>query len=297
MVKNLRNNKLIALCLFLWALLSAGSAVASEISLTGSVDKTDIAFEDSVTLTVEIKWLGDITAYKFEVLPLPTCENLKVTGTSASISSKTSEGQGITVRTFTYVLRPTQAGTGTIEPITLDYTSLPDSTTGQLATQQFHILIAKPILRGSESNLPWLAKILIWGAALIVIVAIILIIIIKKHSKPSEPQVTPAQKFLDELGVVKKDFANDRKQFFTRLHKLLIIFLESNYGLALSGKTTQLILKDMEPLEMPAEIKEKIGQWLLQADKEKFAPGTGAPGDVIRLATEIEDIFRKQMMQ
>ncbi|MEW5923890.1 MAG: BatD family protein [Candidatus Zixiibacteriota bacterium] len=297
MIKNSGNDRLITLFLILGAVLLTGSAVASEISLTGSVDKTDIAFEDSVTLTVEIKWLGDITAYNFQVLPLPECENLKVAGTSSSISSRTSEGQGITVRTFTYVLRPTQAGIATIEPVTIDYTSLPDSTTGQLATQQFKVLIAAPVLRGNETNLPWFAKILILLAALVVIGGVILIIIIKKHSAPPEPRITPVQKFLEELGIIKKDFANDRKQFFTRLHKLLVIFLETNYGLSLSGQTTQLILKNMESVEAPAEMKEKIGQWLMHADKEKFAPGAGSPGDVIRLATEIEELFRKQMMQ
>ncbi|PKK84808.1 MAG: hypothetical protein CVT49_01240 [candidate division Zixibacteria bacterium HGW-Zixibacteria-1] len=282
----------IIIILILATALSVTSAAASEISLTGSVNKTDIAFEDSVTLTVEIKWLGDITAYNFQVLPLPTCENLKVAGTSSSISSKTSEGQGITIRTFKYVLRPTQAGVGTIEPVTLDYVHVPDSTTGQLATQQFKVLIAAPLLRGNETNLPWFAKILILLAALVVVVVVI-IIIVRKKSVRVEPEITPGQKFLEELENVKRDFSNDRKQFFTRLHRILVIYLENSHNLNLSGKTTQLMLAEMEPLEMPVVLKEKIGQWLMQADKEKFAPGTGSPGDVVRLATEIDDIFRK----
>ena len=112
--------RIIYLSLFA-AIVFSGVASGSEISLTGSVDKTDIAFEDSVMLTVEIKWLGDIDSYNFQVLPLPEAQNLKVTGTSSSISSKTGETGAITVRTFKYILRPTGHGVAAIEPVVLDY--------------------------------------------------------------------------------------------------------------------------------------------------------------------------------
>jgi len=278
--------------LLILAVFSTGNIFGSEISLTGAVDRTDIAFEDSVTLTVEIKWLGDIDSYAFQVLPLPDAENLKVTGTSSSISSKTVEGRGITIRTFKYVLKPTEPGTGTIEPVVLDYVALPDSTTGQLSTQQFNILIAAPIPRGTETNLSLFAKILIFVAAVIIVIVIIYLVR-KKKSEDVEPVKTAEVEFLEGLESAKKESQNDRKQFFTRLYKLLITFMENKYGLNLSGKTTQLIMEEIDAVEMPELRKEKINQWLQQADKEKFAPGTGAPGDVLRLATEIDKTFRE----
>jgi len=274
------------------AVLFAGNASGAEISLTGSVDKTDIAFEDSLTLTVEIKWFGDITSYTFQVLPLPDAENLKVTGTSSSISSKSSEDGDITLRTFKYVLRPTGPGTGTIEPVVLDYVALPDSTAGQLATQRFQISIAPPIPRGTEANLPFFARVLIFIAAIIITVVII-IMIRRKKKVHVEPEKTPEDEFLDGLETARKETQNDRKQFFTRLHKLLIVFLERKYDLELSGKTTQLVVEQLETVDMPVVMKENISNWLTQADREKFAPGAGSPGDVLRLATEIDKTFRK----
>ena len=284
--------KKVIFSLLILFIITAGNIFGSEISLTGAVDKTDIAFEDSVTMTVEIKWLGDIDSYVFQILPLPDAENLKVTGTSSSISSKTVEGQGITVRTFKYVLRPTGHGTGTIDPVVLDYVALPDSATGQLSTQQFDILIAAPIPRGTETNLPLFAKILIFIAAIIIVI-IIVYIIRRKKATDIEPVKTAEEEFLEGLESAKKESQNDRKQFFTRLHKLLITFMENKYNLNLSGKTTPLIIEEIVAVEMPELRKEKIGQWLTQADREKFAPGTGSPGDVLRLATEIDKTFRE----
>jgi len=284
-------------CIYLSAfavILISGAAVGSEISLTGSVDKTDIAFEDSVKLTVEIKWLGDISSYNFQVLPLPEAENLKVTGTSSSISSKTGETGDITVRTFKYVLRPTGSGVATIDPVVLDYLSFPDSTTGQLSTQEFKILVAARIPRGNETNLPLFAKILIGLAALVVIGGVV-IFVRKYKAVDIEPVKTSEEEFLEGLETARKESQNDRKQFFTRLYKLLMMYLEGKYGLELSGKTAQSIVEQLDSIDLQPIFAEKVGQWLIQADKEKFAPGAGAPGDTLRLATEIDKTFREQM--
>jgi len=75
----LRNYLLIYIILLFPALnLNAGE----NISLSATLDRSDISFEETVELKLEIKWQGDITSYAFELIPLPELENLKVIGTS-----------------------------------------------------------------------------------------------------------------------------------------------------------------------------------------------------------------------
>lgn len=288
-------------CKRLKTLLQAGSAIliillaslvsGKEISLSGGVDKSDIPFEDSVTFTVEIKWQGDITKYSFEVLPLPETENLQVSGTSSTISSSEEAGIEMTTRLFKYNLKPTASGVGIIEPLVLSYVTWPDSIPGELATQQFKILIAEPLPPPESSGFSIVLPVAL--LALIVVAAAIVLYVRKRKAGAAPPQKTAVETFLEGLEGVKKEAGPDRKVFFTRLYKLLLSFMENEYELETAGKTTQLILEEFEALEIPIDRKEEVVGWLTQAEKEKFAPGTGSPGDVLRLTGEIESFFQK----
>jgi BatD DUF11 like domain len=273
-------------------LFSFLTASGDELSLTAALDKTDIPFESSVNLNMEIRWQGGIGRYGFEILPLPSTQNLTVLGSTSAVSSRTEAGQEITTRTFKYTFKPTKAGVGIIEPIVLNYVSMPDSTAGQLTSQRFQVIIAEPIPPPVKSN-KW--KYLISGMVLIVIMAagIFFVLRWKRSRMPVAPIKTPEESFLDELAVVKKESQSDRKIFFTRLYKLLNGYLERKYGLVTAGKSTSAVLNEMERIEFPAGERENISGWLTMADKEKYAPIEGAPGDIIRLIAELENFFRK----
>jgi hypothetical protein len=267
----------------------AGPLTAQEISLSGGVDKTDIAFEDSLTLAVEIKWVGDITSYSFGLLPLPETENLQVVGTSSAISSSTEEGRDTTTRTFRYALRPTGSGVGIIEPIVLSYIAWPDSIPGELTTQQFKILIAAPLPTEDDGRL---FPIVIVSVGAVVVIAVVGVLILRRRRRAApEPVRTAKERFLGEFEAVKKEAQSDRRLFFTRFYKLLIDYLADEYGLSVTGKTTRLILEELDELDIALERKQKIAQWLELAERGKFAPGGGSPGDVLRLVTEIDSFF------
>lgn len=277
-------------CVIIISLL-ASPVFGEEISLSSRVDKTDIPFEGSVNLALEVKWQGDITSYSFEIFPLPETENLKVVGTSSAISSGEEDGREITTRTFKYTLEPTEPGIGTIEPIVLRYISWPDSIPGELSTQGFKILIADPLPPSEESQFHVSVLIVVFAAGLIA--AILIVVVRKRRAGTAEPEKSSEKAFLDELEVVKKESHGDRKLFFTQFYKLLSAYLESKYELALGGKTTQVILEELERLEVPIDRREKITGWLALAEKEKFAPGGGTPGDIIRLINEVESFLQK----
>lgn len=271
--------------------IAATFASGGEISLSSGVDKTDIPFEDSVNLAIMVKWRGDIQQYSFELLPLPETRNLKVIGTSSSISSATEQGQEYTTRAFKYVLRPTGSGVGVVEPIVLKYVAWPDSIPGELSTQRFEVLIAAPLPMPEKSNLP--RAVLIIAVTAVLGAAIVIFILIRRRTPVLPPQKLAEEQFLEGLELTKKESQSDRKVFFTRLYKLLVNYIEAKYGIEASGKTNQMVLAALETSQFPVEQKEKFSGWLALADKEKFAPSAGTPGDIIRLYTEIESFMSK----
>jgi len=61
------------------------------------------------------------------------------------------------------------------------------------------------------------------------------------------------------------------------------------YSIETSGQTAEVVSGQVEKLEISLNEKEKISVWLIRAEKEKYAPFGGEPGDIIRLISEIEN--------
>ncbi|UCD17932.1 MAG: hypothetical protein JSV44_03230 [Candidatus Zixiibacteriota bacterium] len=276
-------------CVYIAAAFFAFAApvFGEQISLSANLDKTEIRFEETVSLTLEVRWVGDITSYRFEVFPLPETENLKVLGTTSAISSAQEQGREITVRTFQYEFQPTASGTGVVMPILLSYVAMPDTMPGQLSTQQFTVAIAEPIPEPQMRGLRWYHYL---ALALIVIVIVVAGVYIRKRARERiEPVKTPEDELLSALAPIKDESHLDRKLFYTRLYKLLLDYAERKHHIPTGGKMLQDIFNAMEAAEVPVDEKGKLSGWLSLADREKFSPGGGEPGDTIRLITEIEN--------
>lgn len=282
----IRNCFLIYIILFFPVLsLNAGE----NISLSASLDKSDITYEETVELKLEIKWHGDITSYAFEVIPLPKLENLKVLGTSSAISSSVEENHEFTTRSFKYSLQPTGSGVGTIQPIILQCISMPDSIPGELSTQLMKVTIAEPIPPEVESDV----SVYLYFVLASLMIAAVVIVVLKKKNKPDvEPVKSPQDQFSDALAQMKSENQSDRKLFFTKLHSALTDFIKSKYNVETSGRTAEIISADLEKLKISPDEKEKISGWLIRAEKEKYAPFSGEPGDIIRLISELENFFK-----
>lgn len=279
----IRNYLFIYIILFFPALnLNAGE----NISLSASLDRSDIPFEETVELKLEIKWQGDITSYAFELIPLPVLEKLKVLGTSSAISSGEEDGAEITTRTFRYSLKPTGSGVGTIEPIVLQCVAMPDSIPGQLSTQLMKVNIAKPIPIEKDSGVPIYLYLM---AGFLMIAAVVVVVLKKKKGPDVEPIKSPEENFSNTLADIKANSQSDRTQFFTKLYLALTAYIKLKYNVETSGQTAEVIAVNLGKLEISPDDKEKISGWLIRAEKEKYAPFGGEPGDIIRLISEIEN--------
>lgn len=270
-----------------------GAASVRAISLSQSLDKTEIAYEDHATLEIVVTWPGAQTSYIFDKPLQPQLENLKVQQYSSTTGSTTGSGGEVTSKRFSFTLVPVGSGTGRIAPVTVSYYSWPDSIPGQLVTEEMSLRIAAPVGKKSSglSKLPlsvWIAG----GAGWLLILGVIGLVIVKRR-KPKEIVKTPRDLFLERLSLLKQASGSDLKRFQTGLYRDLVWYLSTAYGMECSGLSLDELLNSIDGAKVPEVEKDKICGWLARADREKFSPLPPSPGETMRLEHEVRDFFEK----
>ena len=146
--------------LFLSAFNSAGYC-ADEISISQSVDRFTMPYEDSVHFDIILKWNGPQSSYLFTSPLNPTYNGLKVRGFTSSISTTGSGDNETTTKRFRYTLIPVSPGEAYINPVTVPYISWPDSIPGELVTEAMTIQVAQPELSGDQEKrkLSWVVTV------------------------------------------------------------------------------------------------------------------------------------------
>lgn len=283
---------------FLIALIwvcSAGSLSAAQITVSQSLDKFEMPYEDQAHFEIILTWPGPQSAYFFDKPLRPELENLKVKQFSSTISSANEAAGETTTKKFEFTLVPIGSGQGKIEPVTVSYVTWPDSVPGSLVTEAMAIKIASPVpsKRAGKSGLRfawywWVAM----GVAVILAAGAAILFVWRKR-KPREVVKSPVELFLERLTQVKVESGGDLKRFQTTLYKQLLWYVNARYALDLATQPVAEILRIMEESAMPETEKTTIGGWLLRADREKFSPDAPAPGETIRLEAEVREFFQK----
>ena len=284
-----------SVCLVLLSLVTV-SAQAAGIAVSQSLDKTEIPYEGQAKFEVILTWDGPQSAYLFTQPLSPDFTHLKVQQYSSSVKSTGSGEDEVTTKTYSFTLKPTQSGTGMIDPVTISYLTWPDSVAGQLVTEPMSIQIAAAVPVQPEGKPHGLLLLILLGV--LVIIAIASWIIRSRISKraPSEVIKTPAEIFLENLAQLRLDSGNDVKKFQTGLYKQLVLFLKNRFGIEPSGQAAENVVAALQTTNMTDAQKEKISNWLIRAEKEKFIPVAAAPGETIRLESEVREFFEKNMM-
>jgi hypothetical protein len=281
---------------FLFIVGMALSAKAEGISVLQSIDKSEIPFEGEAHFEIVIEWNGPQSAYLFDQPLRPLFDRLRAQGFSSSIASTGSGADEITTKRYSYTLKPTQSGTGRIDPIVIMYLVWPDSIPGQLITEVMTVDIAQPV-PVAESTGPG-----VWGIVIIVVVvgavgSAAWWYIRWSSSRKRQPVVkSPAEMFLDGLGALKQETDGDLKRFQTGLYKLLHTFLGAKYGVRNAVNSVSDIVEDLNGTGMLDSHRERISGWLVRAEKEKFSPVSAAPGETLRLEAEIREFFERNML-
>jgi hypothetical protein len=281
--------KLILLLLGLLALTSVVAAAGS-ISVSQSVDKTQIPFADSVKFEIKLTWQGGQAAYRFEKPLEPYFDRMKIGAFASSISSTGTGPDEVTTKTYRYTLIPTSGGIGQIDAVTVGYISWPDSIPGELITEPLTVNIAQPVIEKPSGSFS--TPIIIGIVAGLIILALVIVVIIRRL-QPTEPVISAKEKFLEALTELKSDAGSDIKRFTNGLVDLLTIYISEEFGITIDRFDQAAVVECLGNTKLAPSQKEQIGNWLARFHADKFKPVTANPGDTIRLESEIREFFGK----
>ncbi len=266
-------------------------ALAS-ISISQSIDRADMAFEDTAGFQIVVSWDGPAHAYLFDKPLRLTSDRLKVARFSSTVRTAGGRADEVTTKIFDYKLAPVLSGLGTIESLVIEYVTWPDSLTGQLVTDPVTVAIAEPLppekMRENGISAGWLAVIVVGlvGAGVGLFAAL-------KRKTPGPIVRTPAEAFLEQLEAVKQNSGADLKKFQTGLYRSLLSYIGARYDLDLTGRPADHVVTRLQKAEIDPAVCEKLAGWLVRAEKEKFSPLAAPPGEVMRLESEVRDFFEK----
>lgn len=280
--------KLSAILIAVFVFIS-NSFAASEIELSQTVSDNNIKFEDSLLFEIKLTWEGSPLDYIFDKPLKPSFDRLKIGRFSTTVGSKIVDNKEITTKTFSYTLSPTLAGKGLIDPVTIHYLNRVDSLPGELVSQGLAVDIAYPVKKEEpkKSNLIPILSVIIG----LIIVVVIVIIYLKKKNKPVEIKKTPKEQFLDNLTEQKKIAENDFKKYQSALHMLLREYLKASHNIEINNLSEDQLEKILKETKLSDKQIIQLKEWIIKAEKDKYAPVKSAPGDLIRLDSEIRTFF------
>jgi hypothetical protein len=269
-------------------------AFGQGISVSQSVDRTEVAFEDSVLLEYVVTWSGPQSAYLFERPLNPEVEGLKVGRFSSTISTFGTGDAETTTKRLKFTLIPILSGPATIRPAAIEYLKWPDSLPGLLMTEAMSVTVAAPKPREAVSSDSFLSIPMLIGITVVAIVGIVVtILLLRRNRAPAEIVKSPKEVMLERLSELKISAGSDLKKFQTGLHKYLNEYLAAAYHVDVANIAIDEVASHLERTDMPAESRVKIMAWLERAEREKFSPVAAAPGETVRLESEVRAFFEK----
>jgi hypothetical protein len=189
--------------------LSTGSVWADGISITQSLDRTEMAYDETASFEIVLSWPGPQSAYRFDKPLRPRFDRLKVQRFSSSVSSSGTGPEEITTKKYLYELVPTVSGPGTIDPVAVAYVSWPDSIPGELFTEALTIQIAPPVAaEPEEDGNIW--PFIFLGVAIVVVGGGAAVIWMRKRV-PAAAVLTPAERVIEQLTGLRAECGHDLK--------------------------------------------------------------------------------------
>lgn len=265
---------------------SAGAG-AQELSLETTLDRTETEFSELITLTYRLTYDPSQVALASDGAPRPEIKRLEFHSFSSSNRSLNRGGVALVEQEYSYQLKPIASGAGRIEPVSISYFLLPDSTSAQVLSEELKAQIAIPRPEGDSTGLPfwfWIAL------PLLALAGGVVFWFLRRGDSDSEDPHTVAVH--TRLVLLKSLTAKPRSQFYETLYDALYdLAKDAGFSSARRGDSDRL-LADISAAAAPGEIREPLVHWLSTSARGKFAPDAGQPGETLREYHEVEDFLR-----
>lgn len=248
----------------------------TKVQLESWVDRTEIPFNEKLTLTVRASWYGEQGRFKITPITPPECENFEILGSSSVNETKMVEAKAKSTKTFEFILKPTQTGTGRIGSVLFSYVDNVTEDSSSLSTQPISVTINPPVEKKASRY-----KILLIIA--VVLIFIYVIYSAKKKTKKIKiadqterevkiPEKTLEEKNLETLSDLSLLISEGKAdEFSSKVYKLITNYLEEKYQIFTTGKTTNDIISSLSTLNLPEEQIALLKDIMSTCDQVKFA--------------------------
>lgn len=248
----------------------------TKIKLEAWVDRPELPFNEKLILTVQASWDGKQDRFKITPIAPPECENFEILGSSSVNESKMVEGKTKSTKTFEFILKPTETGTGRIGSVLLSYVDNVTEDSSSLSTQPISVKMNPPIEKKAPN----------YKIFLIIAIVLILIYVIysaKRKTKrikitdqtKEEVKITEKtieEKTLETLYVLSPLISEGKvDEFSSKVYKLITNYLEERYHIFTTGKTTNDIIDSLSPLNLSEEQITLLKDIMSTCDLIKFA--------------------------
>jgi ABC-type cobalt transport system substrate-binding protein len=282
-----------------WAECQVDS-LETKIQVEASVDRPELPFNEKLTLTVKASWGGEQDRFKITPITPPECENFEILGSSSVNETKMVEGKAKSFKTFEFILKPTQTGSGRIGSLLFSYVDNVTGDSSSLSTQPISVKINPPIEKKAQNY-----KILL-------IIAIVLILIYVVYSaKRKTKRIEIADQTAEEIKIVEKTLEEETletlssfsplvseaklDEFSSKVYKLVANYLEEKYHIFTTGKTTNDIVESLSTLNLSEEQVNLIKDILSTCDLVKFAKETVEKERCEKIISKVKKFLEQNM--
>ena len=280
--------KSIAVVATLTLLSLTGLARANEISITQSLDKSEVSYDGTAQLQVTLTWQGSQFAYLFEKPLSPATERLKIREFSTSLSTSGTGADEVTTKIFRFTLVPTSSGIGKIQPITVSYLKWPDSIPGMLTTEELSLGIGERKSVEKSGSIPT-TTIIFSVLGFVAMLAGGFLVTRHRSRQNTIPQISPKEIFLERLSRMKADSGGDLGKFQSGLYHLLGEYIAVRYTVRPEGMSEEDLAGGLNSAGMTYSTAQKIAKWYVSAREGRFRPLQPEPGALVRLETDIRN--------
>ncbi len=271
---------------------------SSQIELKTYVESSRVPLNRPVIFHVELSWIGDMSRYDIEPIPLPVLTNLTMEGSgSAYRLDPLKENSYRSVKSFTYQFRPLSLGMAYIDGLTIKYTDSQTGKTDALYSQRMMIEIVDPLPENSSGvtrSLIYLALLTIFS---LTIFYFVIRYIQKRRAKkklPVLPRVSPAAEYLKQLSQEIDPKGTNLNEMTNRLLKLFREFLQKEFSLSPGAAAGKEVCNYLAEKGLTDETLQPIRKMFEEAEVVIFGGREIQPDDFSRFYTIVENFLENR---
>jgi hypothetical protein len=254
-------------------------SVEAQIQLKASVDRSALPFNEKLTLTVQASWEGEQDRFSITPITPPECENFEILGSSSLNETKMVEGKTKSFKTYEFILKPTQTGSGRIGSVLFSYVDNVSGDSSSLSTQPISVKINPPVEKNPRD----------YKIVLVIAIALILIYVFYSAKRKTK-RVKITDRAKEEVKIIEKTLEEKNletlstfsllisegklDEFFSKVYKLITNYLEEKYHIFTSGKTTTDIVQSLSALNLREDQIILLKDIMSTCDLAKFAKET-----------------------